>query len=51
MIHYVIVEPFNGKFEPFDGPSIYEVGELVPEAMPELKGSAPVLYCLEHPDD
>lgn len=51
MIHYVIVEPFNGKLEAFEGPPIYEVGELVPEAMHELKGSAPVLYCMEHPDD
>jgi hypothetical protein len=50
MVHYVIVEPANGKLELPDVPRVYEVGELVPTARPELAGVAPVLYCAEHPD-
>ena len=51
MIHYVIVEPLNGQLELSNVPPIYEVGELVPEARPELAGAAPVLYCAEHPNE
>ncbi|CAN7620595.1 DUF4123 domain-containing protein [Trinickia sp. LjRoot230] len=51
MIHYVIVEPLNGKLELSNVPPVYEVGELVPEARPELAGAAPVLYCAEHPGE
>lgn len=52
MIHYVIVEPFNGQLELSDKvPPVYEVGELVPEARAELAGAAPVLYCAEHPTE
>lgn len=51
MIHYLIVEPFNGQLELADVPPVYEVGELVPEARPELAGAAPVLYCAEHPNE
>jgi hypothetical protein len=50
MVHYVIVEPANGKLELPDVPCAYEVGELVPAARPELAGVAPVLYCAEHPE-
>jgi hypothetical protein len=51
MTHYVIVEPLNGKVELPDVPPIYAVGELVPDARPELAGAAPVLYCAEHPNE
>lgn len=52
MIHYVIVEPLNGKLElPADVPPVYAVGELVPDARPELAGHAPVLHCAEHPNE
>jgi hypothetical protein len=51
MIHYVIVEPLNGKLALPDVPPVYAVGELVPEARPELAGNAPVLHCAEHPND
>lgn len=51
MIHYVIVEPFNGQLELSNVPPVYKVGELVPEARPELAGAAPVLYCAEHPNE
>jgi hypothetical protein len=50
MVHYVIVEPANGKLELSGAPPVYEVGELVPPARPELEGVAPVLYCAEHPE-
>ncbi|RQH05802.1 DUF4123 domain-containing protein [Paraburkholderia dinghuensis] len=50
MVHYVIVEPANGKLELPGVPSVYEVGELVPAARSELEGVAPVLYCAEHPE-
>lgn len=49
MIHYVIVEPLNGKLALPDVPPVYAVGELVPEQRPELAGNAPVLHCAEHP--
>ncbi|CAN7634289.1 DUF4123 domain-containing protein [Trinickia sp. LjRoot230] len=51
MIHYVIVEPLNGKLELPSEPSVYTVGELVPEAQSELAGAAPMLYCAEHPSE
>ena len=51
MIHYVIVEPLNGKLALPDVPPVYAVGELVPEQRPELAGNAPVLHCAEHPDE
>ncbi len=51
MIHYVIVEPLNGKLELPDVPPVYAVGELVPEARAELAGAAPTLYCAEHPNE
>ena len=51
MIHYVIVEPLNGKLELPGAPPIYDVGDLVPETRPELEGTAPMLYCAEHPDE
>ncbi|HEX7682876.1 MAG TPA: DUF4123 domain-containing protein [Trinickia sp.] len=51
MVHYVIVEPLNGKLELSDVPPVYAVGELVPEQRPELAGNAPVLHCAEHPDE
>lgn len=51
MIHYVIVEPLNGKLELPDVPPVYAVGELVPEERPELAGKAPVLHCAEHPKE
>ncbi|CAJ6791578.1 Uncharacterised protein [Burkholderia pseudomallei] len=50
MVHYVIVEVVNGKLELPGVPPVYEVGELVPAARPELEGVAPVLYCAEHPE-
>ncbi|AWG27585.1 DUF4123 domain-containing protein [Burkholderia cenocepacia] len=50
MVHYVIVEVVNGKPELPGAPPVYEVGELVPAARPELEGVAPVLYCAEHPE-
>jgi hypothetical protein len=49
MVHYVIVEPANGKLELPDAPQPYKIGELVPTARPDLEGVAPVLYCAEHP--
>ncbi|WP_118179528.1 DUF4123 domain-containing protein [Paraburkholderia phosphatilytica] len=49
MVHYVIVEPANGKLELSDAPPVYEIGELVPADRPELEGVVPVLYCAEHP--
>ena len=51
MIHYVIVEPLNGKLELPGVPPVYDVGELVPDARPELAGTAPMLYCAEHPHE
>jgi hypothetical protein len=51
MIHYVIVEPLNGKLELPGIPPVYAVGELVPDARPELAGNAPVLHCAEHPHE
>ncbi|KAA0079011.1 DUF4123 domain-containing protein [Paraburkholderia sp. T12-10] len=51
MIHYVVVEPLNGKLELPDVPPVYAVGELVPEERAELAGNAPVLYCAEHPNE
>ena len=51
MIHYVIVEPRNGKLELSGVPLVYSIGELVPEARPELAGAAPILYCAEHPNE
>ncbi|WGS49817.1 DUF4123 domain-containing protein [Paraburkholderia sp. D15] len=51
MVHYVIVEPANGKLELADAPPVYEIGELVPACRPELTEVAPVLYCAEHPDE
>ena len=52
MIHYVIVEPLNGKLElPAGVPPVYAVNELVPEARPDLAGHAPILYCAEHPNE
>jgi hypothetical protein len=51
MVHYVIVEPANGKLELSGVPPVYEIGELIPAARPELEGVAPVLYCAEHPDE
>jgi len=50
MVHYVIVEAVNGKLELPDVPPVYEVGELIPAARPELEGVAPLLYCAEHPE-
>jgi hypothetical protein len=50
MVHYVIVEAVNGALELSGVPLVYEVGELVPLARPELEGVAPVLYCAEHPE-
>ena len=45
MIHYVIVEPLNGKLElPAAVPPVYDVAELVPAARPELAGTVPMLY-------
>ncbi|WP_118181972.1 DUF4123 domain-containing protein [Paraburkholderia phosphatilytica] len=51
MVHYVIVEPANGKLELSGAPPVYKIGELVPAARPDLEGVAPVLYCAEHPDE
>ncbi|ARK80144.1 hypothetical protein BOC40_06695 [Burkholderia pseudomallei] len=51
MIHYVIVEPLNGRLELPDVPPVYAVGELVPQERPELAGNAPVLHCAEHPKE
>ena len=52
MIHYVIVEPLNGKLElPAAVPPVYDVAELVPAARPELAGTVPMLYCAEHPHE
>jgi hypothetical protein len=49
MVHYVIVEPANGKLELLDAPPVYKIGELVPATRPDLEGVTPVLYCAEHP--
>jgi hypothetical protein len=46
---YIIVEPSNGNIEDLPYPFPYELGELVPQARPELAGVAPQLYRLEHP--
>jgi hypothetical protein len=51
MIHYVIVEPLNGKLELSNVPSVYAVGELVPDERPDLAGNAPILHCAEHPKE
>ena len=48
MDQYLIVEPSNGKVVMGSAPSMYEVGEIVPDAMPELKGVMPRLYTVEH---
>ncbi|MCX5541287.1 DUF4123 domain-containing protein [Paraburkholderia sp. CNPSo 3076] len=45
---YVIAEPSNGELEFGDAPNAYRVGELVPQAKPDLEGVAPVLMRLEH---
>lgn len=50
MDKYLIVEPSNGSVDLGAAPRMYEVGEIVPAAMPELKGVMPVLYTVEHPD-
>jgi hypothetical protein len=47
---YVIVEPANGEFDISPAPNPFEIGELVPQARPELEGVAPFLYRLEHPE-
>lgn len=46
---FLIVEPSNGHVEMDDAPKMYRIGEIVPAAMPELKGVMPVLYSVEHP--
>jgi hypothetical protein len=50
MDHYLIVEPDNGRVDLGTAPRMYEVGEIVPVSMPELKGVMPVLYSVEHPE-
>lgn len=49
MDQYLIVEPDNGNVDLGPAPRMYEVGEIVPAVMPELKGVMPVLYAVEHP--
>lgn len=50
MHHYLIVEPCNGDIDLSGAPHLYPIGELVPDAMPELVGVMPMLYRAEHPD-
>ncbi len=50
MDQYLIVEPDNGRVDLGTAPRMYEVGEIVPAAMPELKGVMPTLYAVEHPE-
>ncbi|CAG9229911.1 conserved hypothetical protein [Paraburkholderia caribensis] len=50
MDQYLIVEPDNGRVDLGTAPRMYEVGEIVPAAMPELKGVMPMLYAVEHPE-
>ncbi|WP_341313733.1 DUF4123 domain-containing protein [Paraburkholderia sp. IMGN_8] len=50
MDQYLIVEPDNGRVDLGAAPRMYEVGEIVPAAMPELKGVMPMLYSVEHPE-
>jgi len=47
---YLIVEPDNGRVDLGTAPRMYEVGEIVPAVMPELKGVMPMLYSVEHPE-
>jgi hypothetical protein len=47
---YLIIEPNNGRVDLGTAPRMYEVGEIVPAAMPELKGVMPMLYSVEHPE-
>lgn len=47
---YLIVEPDNGRVDLCAAPRMFEIGEIVPSVMPELKGVMPVLYIVEHPD-
>ncbi|AFT84161.1 DUF4123 domain-containing protein [Paraburkholderia phenoliruptrix] len=50
MDQYLIVEPDNGSVDLGTAPRMYEIGEIVPAAMPELKGVMPMLYSVEHPE-
>ncbi|CAE6777205.1 MULTISPECIES: DUF4123 domain-containing protein [Paraburkholderia] len=50
MDQYLIVEPENGRVDLGTAPRMYEIGEIVPAAMPELKGVMPILYAVEHPE-
>ncbi|WP_176059013.1 DUF4123 domain-containing protein [Paraburkholderia sp. BCC1876] len=50
MDQYLIAEPDNGLVDLGTAPRMYEVGEIVPIAMPELKGVMPMLYAVEHPE-
>ncbi|TDY24577.1 uncharacterized protein DUF4123 [Paraburkholderia sp. BL6665CI2N2] len=50
MDQYLIVEPDNGRVDLGTAPRMYEIGEIVPAAMPELKGVMPMLYAVEHPE-
>ncbi|AXE90939.1 hypothetical protein R8871_05642 [Paraburkholderia graminis C4D1M] len=47
---YLIVEPDNGHVDLGAAPRMFEIGEIVPPAMPELKGVMPILYAIEHPE-
>ncbi|MFM0168824.1 DUF4123 domain-containing protein [Paraburkholderia sediminicola] len=47
---YLIVEPDNGHVDLGAAPRMFAIGEIVPPAMPELKGVMPILYAVEHPD-
>lgn len=48
MDQYLIVEPSNGDVDLGDAPRMYQVGEIVPTVMPELKGVMPMLFAVEH---
>jgi len=45
---YLMVEPSNGELNLGSAPKPFEIGELVPDAKPDLEGVAPWLYRLEH---
>ncbi|MBN3853330.1 DUF4123 domain-containing protein [Paraburkholderia sp. Ac-20340] len=51
MNQFLIVETSNGAVELDTAPRMYHVGEIVPDAMPELKGVMPSLFSIEHAEE
>lgn len=51
MNQFLIVETSNGAVELGAAPRMYHVGEIVPNAMPELKGVMPSLFSIEHAEE